>query len=147
MLFTTRVAKRVKVMFSQACVTHSVHWRRGGVDGLVREEVDGLVRGGWPGQGEWLPHNTCPPTTPTPTHPQHPSPTTPAPQQHLSPPQHHPTTTPTPHTNTCPPPTTPPYNTCPPQHPPQYLPPTTPPLSREYGQCAGSTHPTGMQTC
>ena len=30
-LVTARVAKRAKVMFSQACVTHSVQWRRGEV--------------------------------------------------------------------------------------------------------------------
>ena len=39
--FTARVAKRAKVMFSQACVTHSVQLQGGGVT---------------PGPG----HNTCP---------------------------------------------------------------------------------------
>ena len=42
-MFTARVAKRAKVMFSQACVTHSVQLGGGGLVG----------GGGWSGWGSW----------------------------------------------------------------------------------------------
>ena len=123
-VFQSRVARR-RQSYSQA----SFCSRAGGGG----EGRGCLVRGGGGGGGEMPdhqppnqislpPHNTCPHT--------------------------HPLTTPTP-TTTLAPPTTPPSPTTPP-FPHNTRPLTTHPRrqsSREYGQCTGGMHPTGMHSC
>ena len=130
MFITARIAKRAKVMFLLACVTHSVQ-----VSGDVTPNASWDRSHGYRGGGRWSDPGGETSTTPPQTGP-------PPPRDR---------TTPYPPTHT-PDRTTPPDRKghWPPPGRKGHWPPMPPPPPdsyRNYGQWTAGTHPTGMHSC